>query len=241
MAYANNRNKNTYITKKRCSAAMGKQIDQFIEKHKPIAYSNHKSAKNKGENTPPFHKTIIFKLIHGLKLKAGVKILEIGSGEVTHLPYLLKKANGMNYYGTNTSETMLQKALLSDALTMEEKWSRLVKVEEDGKLGFQDDFFDNCFSANSIYFWNNPLNYFMEIYRVLRSGGKFDLAFVEKKHGGALPWTQADFAFYEIDQVKDFFKKSGFVNIEVEEMTEEIADQYGNAVKRPFVILSGKK
>jgi hypothetical protein len=41
--------------------------------------------------------------------------------------------------------------------------------------------------------------------------------------------------------VKDFFHRSGFVNIEVREMTEEIPDKNGGEKTRPFVIISGQK
>ncbi|TCD25529.1 SAM-dependent methyltransferase [Pedobacter psychrodurus] len=216
---------------------MDKHID-FTEQCEQADYSNSTSAKN---NIPHTNNTIIFKLLHCLKLKADVKLLEIGSDDMEHLPFLFQKADRISYYGASTSEVLLQKALSSKVLTTREKWSQFIKIEEDGRLEFQDDFFDCCFSANSLYFWKNPLRYFMEIYRVLYPGGKFDLAIVEKKFGGDLPWTQMDFTFYEISQVKDFFNRSGFVNVEVKQMTEEITSRDGKEITRPFVMISGQK
>jgi SAM-dependent methyltransferase len=219
---------------------MDQQID-FTEQCEQEHYPDKVLAEEAKNNSSHPNNSIIFKLLHHLELKDDAKILEIGFDDTEHLAFLFQKANGINYYGASISDALLQQALSSEILSTSEKWSQLSKVEADGRLGFDDDFFDCCFSANSLYFWNNPLQYFMEIYRVLKSGGKFDIAFVEKNFGADLPWTQVDFTFYEINQVKDFFHRSGFVDIEVKEITEEITDKNGREITRPFVMISGQK
>jgi len=185
--------------------------------------------------------SIIFKLLQHSKPNADAKILEIGFDDMKHLPFLFQKINRINYYGASISEVPLHEALSGDMLSTTEKWNQLLKIEEGGRMGFQDDFFDCCFSASSLYFWKNPARYFLEIYRILKPGGKFEIAFVEKNYGVDLPWTQVDFTFYEVDQVKDFFHQAGFVNIKVNKMTEERTDKNGSAITRPFVIISGRK
>jgi len=219
---------------------MNEQID-FTKRCKQIDKSCNKLPKKAKNNTFHQNNTAIFTFIEKLELQANIKILEIGSDHMEHLPLLFQKANGMHYYSASISEVQLQKVLSSNALTNGEKWSQFIKIEENGTLEFPNDFFGYCFSVNSIYFWENPLRYFKEIYRVLAIGGKFDLAFIEKKFGADLPWTHADFTFYEINQVKDFFHQAGFATIEAKEMTEEITDKYGKVVTRPFLILSGNK
>jgi SAM-dependent methyltransferase len=219
---------------------MDKQTD-FIEQSNHVYYPNSISLEETKNNTSQPNNTIIFNLLHNLEPRDGSKILEIGFDDMKHLPFLFQKANEICYYGACISKTLLQEALSGKTLTTSEKWSQFIKIEEDGRLEFQDDFFDYGFSANNIYFWKNPLQYFLEIYRVLSPGGKFDIAFIEKNFGGDLPWTQVDFTFYKINQVKDFFHRSGFVNIEVREMTEEIPDKNGGEKTRPFVIISGQK
>ncbi|MNR46903.1 hypothetical protein D3C85_1659330 [compost metagenome] len=76
---------------------------------------------------------------------------------------------------------------------------------------------------------------------MLRPGGKLSLSFMEKKNGGELPWTQADFTFYDVKEVETFFREAGFVNIEVAQMTEEVTGQDGKGKIRPFINIVGKK
>jgi len=186
----------------------------------------------------PPKNTLIFKLLQDLPLKKEENILEIGPADTEHLSYLLQKAKNITYTGTYFSDAGIKNvfsAYKTDGNNVE-----FAKIT-DNELDLQDNSFDWCFTANTIYFWPDPLKYLSESYRVLKSGGKMNLAFVEKNFGAHLPWTQLDFTFYEVDEVKTFFKQSGFVNIQVKEMTEKIIDQNGKEITRPFIIVSGQK
>ena len=186
----------------------------------------------------PPKNTLIFKLLQHLPLKTDEKVLEISPAGNEHLSYLFQKAKNISYSGTYPTESAIKEAFFTykaDGNAVE-----FVKTT-DNKLGFQDNFFDYCFTANTIYFWPEPLKYLAESYRVLKPGGKMNLAFVEKNFGGDLPWTQLDFTFYEIDEVKSFFKQSGFSNIEVKKMMETVMDQNGKEISKSFVMVSGQK
>ena len=91
---------------------------------------------------------------------------------------------------------------------------------------------DIQFPLNAIYFWEHPLYRLKEIYQSLSPGRRLNLAFVEKKFGGYLPWTWLEFNFYDVDEVKGFFKASGFVDIEVTQMVGESS---------PFISVTGRK
>lgn len=118
---------------------------------------------------------------------------------------------------------------------------QLIQDTKCANLDFENNFFDSCFTVNTIYGWADPISHFQEIYRVLRPGGNFSLVFKEKKFGGNMPWTQADFTFYDIHEVETFFKKSGFVNIEIKHISEEIRDKDGKEMIAPFVGIAGWK
>lgn len=118
---------------------------------------------------------------------------------------------------------------------------QLIQDKKDANLGFENNFFDSCFTVNTIYFWEDPISHFQEIYRVLRPGGSFSLVFKEKKFGENMPWTRADFTFYDINEVETFFRKSGFVNIEVKHISEDILDKGGKDMVTPFVSIAGSK
>ncbi|KQM76333.1 hypothetical protein ASE74_20015 [Pedobacter sp. Leaf216] len=219
---------------------MDEQTD-ITAKGKQMAIVSKTGVKDVEIDTPLPKNKIVFKLIHELELEADTKVLEIGAGDGEHLPFLFQKITESQYYSASISEIQLQQALSSNVLTNKEKWRQFIRIEESGKLGFEDHFFSYCFSVNSLYFWKNPVEYFKEIYRVLTPGGRFDLAFIEKKFGGDLPWTQMDFTFYETDQVQDFFYKAGFTTFGLKKITEEITDKQGKIVTRPVLILSGCK
>lgn len=189
-------------------------------------------------NVLPLKNTLIFKLLQGLPLKKEENVLEIGPKDTEHLSYLFQKAINITYTGTYLAETGIKNTL--STYKANGNTVNFAKITEN-KLDLQDNSFDWCFTANTIYFWPDPLKYLSESYRVLKSGGKMNLAFVEKNFGAHLPWTQLDFTFYEIDEIKAFFKKSGFANIEVKEMTETIIDQNGKEITKPFIMVSGQK
>ena len=189
-------------------------------------------------NVLPPKNTLIFKLLQDLPLKAEEKVLEISPSGTEHLSYLFQKAKNISYSGTYPTESAIKEA--SSSYKVGGNAVELIKTT-DNKLDFQDNFFDYCFTVNTIYFWPDPLKYLAENYRVLKPGGKMNLAFVEKNFGGDLPWTQLDFTFYEIDEVKLFFKQSGFSNIEVKKMMETVMDQNGREISKPFIVVSGRK
>jgi len=163
--------------------------------------------------------TIVSKLLDELPLQSNMHVLEISPTDTEHLPYIFQKAENIHYFAAHDPETE-PAGIFSD---------------------YTADFFDCCYMVNHIYFWSDPLSYFSEIYRVLKPGGTMNLAFIEKRFGGHLPWTQLSFTFYDIDEVKSFFKGSGFLNITVKEMTETTTDQHGKEINRPFIFISGQK
>ncbi|QNN40478.1 class I SAM-dependent methyltransferase [Pedobacter roseus] len=186
----------------------------------------------------PPKNTLIFKLLQHLPLKKEAKVLEIGLTNTEHLSYLFQKAETITYSGTYLTETAIKETFSTHEPAGNAV--ELIKTTDHG-LDFGDNSFDCCFTANTIYFWPDPLKYLTESYRVLKPDGQMNLVFVEKNFGGHLPWTQFDFTFYEIDEVKTLFKQSGFVNIEVKKMTETIMDQNGKEISKPFIIISGQK
>lgn len=146
-------------------------------------------------------------------------VLEIGPRNTDHLPHIFQKAENIRYFAAYDPETQ-SAGIFSDYAT---------------------DFFGCSYTVNNIYFWSDPLSHFSEIYRVLKPGATLNLAFIEKQFGGHLPWTQLSFNFYEVEEVKSFFKRSGFLNIKVKEMTEVILDKHGKEINRPFILISGQK
>nr|WP_199076486.1 class I SAM-dependent methyltransferase [Pedobacter sp. ASV19] len=184
---------------------------------------------------------LIFQIIDTLEQTADLQLLEISFGEGKHLPFLFERVEGIHYYGTDTSEDMVKKAILANNLKVKQGNARFLKAKRDGILDFKNDFFDHCFTENTLYFWKNPIPYFMEIKRVLKPGGKFTLSFTEKDFGENLPWTQLDFTFYDVKEVQKIFQRTGFTNITAKKITDEIINENGEWVKNSYVMMSGQK
>jgi len=127
---------------------------------------------------------------------------------------------------------------VSEVVFIKEGNLHVINDKKGTSLDFENNFFDACINVNAIYFWEHPITYFKEIYRVLRPGGVFSLAFKEKKCGGNLPWTQPDFTFYDIREVETFFMESGFENIEVKQIAEETLDK---EMITPLINVFGQK
>jgi SAM-dependent methyltransferase len=148
-------------------------------------------------------------------------VLEIGTENIQDLPHLFTTVNE-NFGGEWHDKYFIQ-------------------ARKDGRLDVSDSSFDYCFTENALYFWEEPISHLKEIYRVLKSGGMLRMAFIEKKYGGDLPWTQLDFTFYNPDEVKFFFIQAGFVDIKIKQMSIENKGVNGKMVKRPFTLISGYK
>lgn len=205
-----------------------------------IDFIKEAGKKNTGD-VSPFSRTMISKTVDQLELADHALVLETGFKSREYLPFLFKKATGIGYYGNHISETLVLAASSAPALKINGGTAQFSHAKEDGQLDFGNNFFDGCFTVNTIYFWKDPISHLKEIYRVLRIGEKLSLSFIDKKNGAELPWTQTDFTFYDSNEVKTFFKKAGFVNIKVVQMTEEVTGQDGKAMVRPFINVVGRK
>jgi SAM-dependent methyltransferase len=219
---------------------MNNQID-FKELGKQILYPDKLPTKEVASDVSRSNNIMTFEAIDSLELINGIKVLEIGFGNAKHLPFLFRKTKEISYYGIDSSETLVKKASANNTLKVKDGCAQFTKAKEDGILDFQNDFIDCCFTTNTLYFWKNPIQHFMEIHRVLRSGGKLALAFIEKNFGKDLPWTLPNFTFYEVNEVKGLLHKTGFVNIEVRQITEKVIGKNGQEATKSFVIMLGQK
>jgi SAM-dependent methyltransferase len=198
-----------------------------------------KEKASENEMLPPLNDAA-FIVVERLKLADHSFILEVGFKNTAHLKYLLNKGEKISYYGIG-AEVQVKEAESKLKLKIKEGATKFLPEEENGNLNLEDGFFDRCITINTIYFWKDPKYYFEQIYRVLRSGGVFTLAFVEQEFGADLPWTQADFTFYDINQVKALFRNAGFVNIDATPLLEQIKGWDGKERTRPFWVVTGRK
>ncbi len=85
-------------------------------------------------------------------------------------------------------------------------------------LPYRHELFDKVCTSNPMYFFEDPLDNFQEIFRVLKPGGKLVVGFRDKAQMKNLPLSADVFNAYTLDEGKLFLLNSSFLNIRMEEM-----------------------
>ncbi|MGI9653141.1 class I SAM-dependent methyltransferase [Chryseobacterium sp. RLHN22] len=177
--------------------------------------------------------------IKTLLIEDGEHILEIGHGNAGHLKNILDKAKELKYTGIDISETMNKEAR---NLNLEFKDQAEFILYEGKKLPFEDEVFDKIFTVNTVYFWENPVEFLNEIYRVLKDNGTFVLTFGQKDFMEKLPFTVFDFKLYNNSEMEELISQSHFKRMKISEKEEEIKSKTGDeTIKRIYTVLTIKK
>ncbi|MCD1117966.1 class I SAM-dependent methyltransferase [Chryseobacterium turcicum] len=177
--------------------------------------------------------------IKTLLIEDDENILEIGHGNAAHVKSLLHLAQNIKYTGIDISETMHNEA---KRLNQNFKSQAEFILYEGKKLPFEDKVFDKIFTVNTVYFWENPVEYLNEIYRVLKTNGTFVLTFGQRNFMETLPFTQFDFTLYNSDEMEETVSKSHFKRMKISEKEEQVQSKAGNeTVTRLYTVLTIKK
>ncbi|MPS71807.1 MAG: class I SAM-dependent methyltransferase [Chryseobacterium sp.] len=175
--------------------------------------------------------------IKALHLTDNNSVLELGHGNAGHLSYLLDFAENIKYSGLEISETMK-----SEAESINSKYLSQADFQlyDGNKIPFENESFDKIMTVNTIYFWENPVEFFNEIYRVLRKDGSFVLTFAKKEFMKNLPFT-ADFKLYNYEDVEELVAHTNFKRMIRSDKEEWITSKTGTFVKREYKVLTIKK
>lgn len=175
--------------------------------------------------------------IKSLLLMDNEKVLELGHGNAGHLSYLLDFADNINYTGLEISETMK-----SEAEIINQKYISQAKFQlYDGKkIPLESESFDKILTVNTIYFWEIPVDFLNEIYRVLKKHGSFVLTFAKKDFMKTLPFT-TDFKLYNYEDIELLISQTNFKRMIKSDKEELITSKTGESVKREYQVLTIKK
>lgn len=193
-----------------------------------------------GERMNVSNANMIKRTIETLDIANHEKVAEIGPGNGSHVTYLTAAAAGIAYTGIDISETMVQTAQKLNAGLIES--GKALFVLSDGKtLGFDTNYFDKIFTVNTIYFWEEPSRYTSEIYRILKHGGRFCVAFAHRNFMQKLPFTQYGFRLYDPETVEQLLGKAQFSVERIIQETEQIPGNPGETISRDMVIIAATK
>jgi arsenite methyltransferase len=143
------------------------------------------------------------------------RVLEIGFGGGVALAQLVKRLTSGKAAGADISEEMIRDA--------EAKFEREIargKVEivrgDACHLPFPDSSFDRAFTVNTIYFWSDTEQGFLEIRRVLKKGGIAALGLRSKEKMQVRALTQHNFRLFSPEEVVTGMRRAGFREIRVD-------------------------
>ena len=177
--------------------------------------------------------------IKTLVIDDGQHILEIGHGNAGHLKSIMSLAKNLRYTGVDISETMHNEAR---KLNKEFENQADFVLYEGKELPFQDGTFNKIFTVNTVYFWENPVGFLNEIYRVLKDDGTFVLTFGQRDFMEKLPFTEYDFTLYNNNEMEELISKSHFKRMKTSEKEEQIKSKTGEeTIQRIYTILTIKK
>jgi len=179
---------------------------------------------------------MISSAIDALNLQNNDSILEIGHGNGGHIAQLLSKAENLRYFGADISATMIAEAKKINAELLN-KGQIHFQLTNGIHLPFADEQFDKAFTVNTIYFWENPLEYLKEIRNILTPAGIFSLGFADKTFMQNLPFTAYGFTLYDVETVTELFEKAGFAIKNTLNKIEQIQSKTGEQMERAYHIV----
>lgn len=183
---------------------------------------------------------MISESIKALQVQPKDNILELGFGNGAHIKQIMTTGEVL-YTGVDISPTMVTLAGEINKAYIDAGAVNFA-ITDGLSLPYTDNSFHKIFTVNTLYFWEQPLDYAKEIYRVLQPGGKLCLCFADADFMEKLPFVQYGFTLYTLQQATDLLTAVGFINITPQFQHEElISPGAPNTVERDYIILHASK
>ncbi|HEV2912891.1 MAG TPA: class I SAM-dependent methyltransferase [Pyrinomonadaceae bacterium] len=142
------------------------------------------------------------------------RILEVGFGGGDLLEQILSNGPSAYVAGVDLSTDMVE--VVGRRLRHYIRAGKAQVLAGDIEaLPFADGEFTKLCSVNTLYFWRNPSSALAECRRVLRRGGRILLCFNSKEDLARWPGHKHGFRLYNLSEVEDLLKMSGFMVVEV--------------------------
>ncbi|MFH6992268.1 class I SAM-dependent methyltransferase [Flavobacterium sp. FlaQc-48] len=174
--------------------------------------------------------------VQNLHIASGDTILELGHGNAGHVAFIFEQAENIKYYGLEMSELMFQEARRTNRNYVSQKQA-FFSIYDGNTIPFEDNIFNEVFTVNTIYFWQEPEKLLSEIYRVLQPKGILCITFAEESFMKQLPFTQFEFELYSTEKAEKLMEKTSFKIINKETLTEKVKSKTGELADRAFTTL----
>lgn len=168
-----------------------------------------------------------------LELAPGDSILEPGHGNGGHVAEIFRLQRRITYYGLDISTLMHDEAVRTNQSLVDSRQARFY-LYEGLALPFADVYFDKIFTVNTIYFWDDPVAMLLELYRVLRRGGRLSITFGQRTFMERLPFTRYGFRLYDNRGIQQLAEQTPFGLIGFDTQTEMVRNKAGEEMEREF-------
>ena len=147
-----------------------------------------------------------------IKLSGNEDVLDIGCGGGQNIANFLKRTKG-KVHGIDYSPASVAKSLKKNKKAVTEKRSEIVQANVSA-IPFENKTFDLVTAFETIYFWENIINDFKEVKRVLKPNGKFVVCNESSKMEGNERWTNIlDMNIYTAEEIVDTMQQAGFADV----------------------------
>jgi len=167
-----------------------------------------------------------------LAVQPNQKALEIGFGPGVLLNQLCHSVPSASLTGLDFSPTMVKEAALLNKSLIESGQLQLLEGCSDA-MPFSNAEFDSVFCANTLYFWQPPEPHLNEIFRVLKSGGKFVMGFRTGQQIDEMELHATIFARYSEEDVVKLLQSVGFEAVEIQQREGFPVESYCVVAYRP--------
>lgn len=184
------------------------------------------------------NKGMIQESIRQLPIQCKDRILELGYGNGAHVGDILAQADYLRFFGMEISNTMKEEALRINRDFVNNRQA-LFSIYDGIQIPYVERFFQHIFSVNTIYFWQNAIANFKEMYRVLKPNGTCVITFAAKSFMKELPFvTEFDvFELYNAEDVMKLIEKTPFKLKNLIHKTENVQSKTGIWVERDYTIV----
>ncbi|QXP65036.1 class I SAM-dependent methyltransferase [Polaribacter sp. HaHaR_3_91] len=190
-----------------------------------------------GELLSDTNKGMVLESVKLLDVQDKDRVLELGHGNASHLPDVLKQASELKYFGMEISEIMQQQAVKINAKYIKKRVA-LFLLYNGLNIPYVVNFFHKIITVNTIYFWTNPIDFLTEIHRVLKSNGVFVVSFANSSFMKQLPFVANTnvFSLYDHETFINLIAETDFKLVKIKNKTETVKSKTGEWVSREYSI-----
>lgn len=178
--------------------------------------------------------------IEALQAQPGGHILEIGMGNGMFVRNLFSMYDGIHYTGCDASDVMVQEAHVHNTQLTQDGSAGFLEGRVEN-LPFENETFDQVFSVNTIYFWDDQATALSEIRRVLKPEGQLLIAIRPRKRMQDYPFTAYGFTMFSKEELTALLSENQFEVLEVVEKDEPDHIINGEKMMLEALIVLAKK